>query len=181
VGKIFGLASVKEKTLREKGDGWGGPVSSVPHSERKGSLPLDIHPWILVWKTSIKGASMGTTKTILLVEDNRALRALVRKSLESNGYNVLSAEDSVNANEQTKRRWGIVDLILADINLPGLTGGEYADYLKAINPDLKIIYMSGAPVTDKAVQQHLRNNSATFLAKPFTLEEMNLAIERALQ
>src|ERR1039457_5235614 len=98
---------------------------------------------------------MGTTKTILLVEDDPALRSMVKKSLESNGYNVFSAEDSVNANEQTKRRWGIIDLILADINLPGLTGGEYADYLKAINPDLKIIYMSGAPVTDKAVQQHL--------------------------
>ena len=124
---------------------------------------------------------MGTTKTILLVEDDPALRSLVKKSLESNGYNVLSAEDSVNANEQTKMRWGIVDLILSDINMPGLTGGEYADYLKAINPDLKIIYMSGAPVTDKAVQQHLLDQSAFFLAKPFTLENLNQAIKRALQ
>lgn len=124
---------------------------------------------------------MGTTKTILLVEDDLALRSLVSKSLESNGYKVISAEDSVNANEQTKKRWGIVDLILADINLPGLTGGEYADYLKAINPDLKIIYMSGAPVTDKAVQRHLDDMSATFLAKPFTLVELNLAVKRALQ
>jgi DNA-binding NtrC family response regulator len=124
---------------------------------------------------------VGTTKTILLVEDDMALRLLVKKSLEANGYNVIYAEDSVMANDQTKRRWGIVDLILADINLPGLSGGEYADYLKAINPDLKIIYISGAPVTDKAVQQHLRNEAATFLAKPFTLEEMNLAIKRALQ
>ncbi len=123
---------------------------------------------------------MGTTKTILLVEDDRALRSMVTKSLESNGYKVISAEDSVNANDQTKRRWGIVDLILSDINLPGLTGGEYADYLKAINPDLKIIYMSGAPVTDKAVQQHLHDQSATFLAKPFSLEEMNQAIRTAL-
>ncbi|HEY5038016.1 MAG TPA: response regulator [bacterium] len=124
---------------------------------------------------------MGTTKTILLVEDDPALRSLVKKSLESNGYNVLSAEDSVNANEQTKMRWGIVDLILSDINMPGLTGGEYADYLKAINPNLKIIYMSGAPVTDKAVQQHLLDQSAFFLAKPFTLENLNQAIKRALQ
>jgi DNA-binding NtrC family response regulator len=132
-------------------------------------------------KIGIKGASMGTNKTILLVEDDPALRSLVKKSLESNGYNVLSAEDSVNANEQTKMRWGIVDLILADINMPGLTGGEYADYLKAINPTLKIIYMSGAPVEDEAVQKHLLNQSATFLAKPFTLENLNQAIKRALQ
>jgi two-component system cell cycle sensor histidine kinase/response regulator CckA len=123
---------------------------------------------------------MGITKTILLVEDDTGLRFLVKKSLEASGYNVIHAEDSVLANDQTKRRWGIVDLILADINLPGLSGGEYADYLKAINPDLKIIYMSGAPVTDKAVQQHLRNDYATFLAKPFTLEEMTRAIQKAL-
>jgi DNA-binding NtrC family response regulator len=124
---------------------------------------------------------MGTTKTILLVEDDTALRFLVKKSLESEGYNVISAEDSVMANDQTKRRWGIVDLILADINLPGLTGGEYADYLKAINPDLKIIYMSGAPVADKDVQKHLRDEAATFLAKPFSLEEMNRVIRLALR
>ncbi len=136
---------------------------------------------ILVGQNRTKGVEMGTTKTILLVEDDTGLRFLVKKSLELSGYNVITAEDSVTANDQTKRRWGIVDLILADINLPGLSGGEYAAYLKAINPDLKIIYMSGAPVTDQAVQQHLRSDSATFLAKPFTLEEMTQAIQKALE
>ena len=123
---------------------------------------------------------MGDAKTILLVEDDTALRLTIKKSLQANGYHVISAEDSIIANEQTRKRWGIVDLILADINLPGLTGGEYADYLKSINPNLKIVYMSGAPAKDEMVQQHLREGKAFFLAKPFTLESLNQVIQLAL-
>lgn len=123
---------------------------------------------------------METTKTILLVEDDAALRAMVKKSLEAGGYNVIAAEDSVFASAQARMRGGIVDLILADINLPGLTGGEYADYLKTINPNLRILYMSGAPVQDAEVLKHLRNQKATFIAKPFSLEELALAVRQAL-
>ncbi|HJT24371.1 MAG TPA: response regulator, partial [bacterium] len=73
---------------------------------------------------------MHTTKTILLVEDDAQFRDVVKKALEAKGYSVIAAEDSTVANAQARMRGGIIDLILADINLPGLTGGEYADYLK---------------------------------------------------
>ncbi len=123
---------------------------------------------------------MQTSKTILLVEDDAQLRGLVKKSLELGGYTVIEAEDSTVANARARMRGGIIDMILADINLPGLTGGEYADYLKTINPNLRILYMSGAPVEDKEVLQHLRWKKASFLAKPFTLEALDLAVKRAL-
>lgn len=123
---------------------------------------------------------MDTTKTILLVEDDAQLRALVKKSLEVGGYSVIAAEDSTVANAAARMRGGIIDLILADINLPGLTGGEYADYLKTINPNLKVLYMSGDPVQDPDVQKHLRGQKATFIAKPFSLEDLTLAVKRAL-
>ena len=123
---------------------------------------------------------MPTTKTILLVEDDGQLRLLVKKALEEKGYSVLAAEDSTFASAAARMRGGIIDLILADINLPGLTGGEYADYLKSINSNLKIVYMSGAPVQDSDVLKHLRGDKAFFIAKPFELKDLILTVQRAL-
>ncbi len=122
---------------------------------------------------------MLTSKTVLLVEDDAALRLIVKKVLESYGYSVIPAEDSVIANAMARLQGGIVDLLLADINLPGLTGSEYASFLKDINPNLKVLYMSGAP-QDPLVRQHLRNKKASFLAKPFTNQELVLAVKMAL-
>src|SRR5580692_4292912 len=98
---------------------------------------------------------MVTSKTVLVVEDDASLRLVVKKALEKYGYTVIPAEDSVIANSQARLHGGIVDLLLADIDLPGLTGGEYASFLKDINPNLKILYMSGS-LADGLVRQHLR-------------------------
>ncbi|HUO58423.1 MAG TPA: response regulator [bacterium] len=122
---------------------------------------------------------MTTSKTILLVEDDAALRTVVKKALEAYGYTVLPAEDSIEANATARLRGGIIDLLLADINLPGLTGSEYAEFRKDINSNLKVLYMSGAPA-DPLVRQHLRSGTASFIAKPFTNQELVLAVKRAL-
>jgi two-component system cell cycle sensor histidine kinase/response regulator CckA len=85
----------------------------------------------------------------------------------------------VIANAFARSHGGIVDLLLADINLPGLTGGEYGEFLKDINPNLKVLYMSGAP-SDTLVRQQLRNGTASFIEKPFTNQQLILAVKRAL-
>jgi CheY-like chemotaxis protein len=122
---------------------------------------------------------MTTSKTILVVEDDPGLRQVVKRTLEDAGYTVMAAEDSVFANAQTRLKGGIVDLLLADINLPGLTGGEYASYLKNINPNLKVLYMSGY-FPDEVVRVHLRNKTATFLPKPFSNQQLLDAVKAAL-
>jgi len=99
--------------------------------------------------------------------------------LETYGYLVIQAEDSVIANGKARLQGGIVDLLLADINLPGLTGGEYADFLQDINPNLKVLYMSGSP-DDSLVRTHLRKKTAAFLQKPFTNQELVFAVKVAL-
>jgi two-component system cell cycle sensor histidine kinase/response regulator CckA len=130
-------------------------------------------------QTLSKGKKMVTSKTILVVEDDAALRLVVKKALEMYGYTVIPAEDSIIANAFTRLHGGIVDLLLADIDLPGLTGGEYAAFLKSINSNLKVLYMSGAPA-DSLVRQHLRNKTATFIQKPFSNQELVLAVKKAL-
>jgi DNA-binding NtrC family response regulator len=122
---------------------------------------------------------MENSKVILLVEDDAAQRLVIEKALKNEGYTVLSAEDSAEANAHAKQRQWVIDLLLADIKLPGLTGGEFGDFVKSINQDLKIIYMSGAP-EDEEVQKHLRQKKATFIAKPFSPKELVLAVKRAL-
>lgn len=122
---------------------------------------------------------MTTTKTVLVVEDDEALRLLVKKVLESHGYVVLHGEDAGGASANARFRGGIVDLLLADINLPGLTGGEYAEFLRSFNANLKVLYMSGSLV-DGLVRTHIRNKTATFLQKPFTHLELVTAVKKAL-
>jgi two-component system, cell cycle sensor histidine kinase and response regulator CckA len=126
-----------------------------------------------------KEKKMHTTKTILVVEDDTALRLVVQKVLEMNGYTVIHAEDSVIANAIARSYGGIVDLLLADINLPGLTGGEYGEFMKDVNANLKVLYMSGAP-SDSLVRQQLREKTASFIQKPFTNQELLLAVRKAL-
>ena len=122
---------------------------------------------------------MTTTKTILVVEDDDALRLLVKKVLESHGYVVRQGEDAVSASANSRYHGGIVDLLLADINLPGLTGGEYAEFLRSYNANLKVLYMSGS-LEDGLVRTHLRNKTATFIQKPFTNDELMISVKKAL-
>ena len=122
---------------------------------------------------------MAQARSILLLEDEEALRLLVRKALEKEGYIVLSAGDSVAASQLVREHSGNVDLLLSDINLPGLTGGEFASFLKSFQTGVKIIYMSGEP-QDPVADLDIRQKEAGFLQKPFSLGQLMQMVKEAL-
>ena len=87
----------------------------------------------------------GGTETILLTEDEPALREKIRGILESAGYCVMAARDGPEALGLTLADRYPIDLLLTDVVMPGLPGPEVARRMQPLRPGMKVLYMSGYP------------------------------------
>jgi PAS domain S-box-containing protein len=119
-------------------------------------------------------------ETVLVVEDEPGVRALIRTVLESSGYKVLEAERGVRALELLRRCAGEpVALMITDVVMPEMSGRELAQKVREIQPDIQILFISG--YTDEAVVQHgpLLTGSP-FLQKPFTHDALVRKIREIL-
>ncbi len=111
--------------------------------------------------------SVGGSETILLVEDDEAVRSLAGDVLQRHGYTVLEARHGAEALVISERHAGPIALMLTDVVMPGKRGHEVAGQLAAGRPDMKVLYMSG--YTDNGiVHQGVLDAGMAFLAKPFT-------------
>jgi two-component system, cell cycle sensor histidine kinase and response regulator CckA len=106
--------------------------------------------------------------TILLVDDDVSVRALVEASLESQGYTILKAYDSDQAMRLSDAHEGPIQLLIADqVMPPFMSGNELASCLRLMRPEIKVLYISGYAAND-GVQDEVGDSSADFLPKPFT-------------
>jgi DNA-binding NtrC family response regulator len=106
---------------------------------------------------------------ILLVEDADALRKLAQAFLESNGFRVMSAPNGETALEIAAHHFGIFDLLLTDVVMPGMNGRVLAEQLSMRQPGLKVLFMSG--YTDSFIAGHgVLEQGTNLLHKPFTEE-----------
>ena len=105
--------------------------------------------------------------TILLVEDEPAVRALVRAMLERNGYSVLAASQGVEALEVVAAHAGPIDLVLTDVVMPQMGGRQLADHLATLRPETRVLFMSGYP-NDALGSQGVAAPGTAFLQKPFS-------------
>jgi signal transduction histidine kinase len=108
----------------------------------------------------------GGTETILLVEDEPSLRHLVSAALRGYGYNVLDAEDSVEALRLCEAHQGPIHLLLADFILPGVRGDELARRAAKFHPEARVLYMSGY-TDDALVRDGILEPGVALLQKPF--------------
>src|SRR6185369_2949229 len=120
----------------------------------------------------------GTTRgseTILLVEDEDSVRELTREALEDNGYRVIAA---AGPNEALALGQDVrYDLLLTDIVMPHMRGGELARRLAAERPGLKTLFMSGYLDGESLLGG---GEPAAFLQKPFSLSELNQTVRELL-
>ncbi len=121
----------------------------------------------------------GGTETILVVEDDGAIRALVRKVLETAGYTVIDAGAPREALDLARQHDGPIQLLLTDVILPELTGRELADRLVRDRPDLAVLFMSGY-ADDAIVHQGRLDPDTAFLQKPFTPEALLRRVREVL-
>jgi two-component system, cell cycle sensor histidine kinase and response regulator CckA len=114
-------------------------------------------------------ARLGTAAagTILLVEDDVWLRGLAATVLEGAGYQVLSASSSEEAQDLAQRHQGPLDLLVTDVVMPGVSGAELAERLRAVRPRLRVLYMSGY-TAESVLKDGVLPEGIALLSKPFT-------------
>jgi CheY-like chemotaxis protein len=113
----------------------------------------------------------GGGETILLVEDEAALRSMIREILEEAGYTVLAGATPEEALALTRDHAGPVPLMLTDVVMPQMGGRDLAAQVAALRPGLRVLYMSG--YTDEAVVHHgMLDVGTQFLQKPFTTDAL---------
>lgn len=125
------------------------------------------------------GADAGI-ETILLVEDDKALLELISHTLRERGYTVLEASTGNEAVEIAKAESDNIDLLITDVVMPGTSGPQVADYVVGLNPNVKVLYMSGYPEF-AAKTQELLKDGRQFLQKPHTLTDLVKRVRGALQ
>jgi CheY-like chemotaxis protein len=120
-------------------------------------------------------------RTVLLVDDEPHVVALVRKMLLRDGYVVVSATDPEEAVQIAQTHQGGIDLLLTDIAMPQLNGRELADRLKAMRCGLRVLYMSGFMKDALLKYYGISTDGIPFLQKPFTYETLAREVRNILQ
>jgi CheY-like chemotaxis protein len=120
-------------------------------------------------------------ETILVAEDEDAVRALTCRILRKRGYHVLEAKDGREAVEVARAHEGEITLLVTDVIMPHLNGRELSESIAGIMPDVKVLYMSG--YTDDALLQRgvLQSGTGNFLEKPFTPEALATKVREILE
>src|SRR5947209_2292726 len=118
-------------------------------------------------------------KTILVVDDEPEIRKLVGAMVSQFGYSVLTADSGEHAITLYKNQPGPIELLITDVVAPGMSGPMLADKLTAIQPDLKVLYISGYDNT-QVVQKYVVEKGHALLAKPFSVEELRSKVSGLL-
>lgn len=114
----------------------------------------------------VKGDPSGS-ETILLVEDEEAVRVMAMRSLSMHGYNVIAASDGRDALAIAQSHAAPIDLVLTDVIMPNMGGPELVENVRALFPDMQVIFTSG--YTDDAVFRHgLLEANIHFIQKPYS-------------
>jgi hypothetical protein len=127
---------------------------------------------------AVRPSSSGT-ETILLVEDEPAVRGFARRTLEDHGYIVLEAASGADALSIVASHAGPIALLVTDVVMPGLQGHQLAEQLAAARPEIRTLYVSG--FTESSVIHHgVPDHGVAFLPKPFSAETLSRAVRRVI-
>jgi PAS domain S-box-containing protein len=119
------------------------------------------------------------TETLLVVEDEDALRESIGEFLGALGYKILSAESGIRALTIAAQFEQPIDLMITDVVMPKMSGRELSQMLGSLRPELKTIFMSG--YTDDAIVRHgVQEDGVAFLQKPFSLATLSRRVRDVL-
>jgi len=155
------------KSIREM----GGDVSVRSEYETGSTFRLLLPATSPEGQTAVAAAEAKpapAASTILIVEDEAGIRALMRRILDREGYHLLEAGHGKAALELSRNHPGTIDLLVTDVVMPEMSGFELARSLRAIRPDLRVLFISGYTGLSGFDAEQLSPGSA-FLQKPFTL------------
>ncbi len=177
-GTGLGLATVYGIVKQNKGFIWvyseseGGTVFKIylPCVEDRSVTAGSDHPRM--------EADLRGTETILLVEDEPAVRRATAEFLRLLGYNIVEARDGLDALSLAEER-SVIDLVVTDVVMPRMSGGELASQLARLRPHTKFLFVSG--YAGKTILDHkVVDLETNFLQKPYTLKQLSFKIRAAL-
>jgi PAS domain S-box-containing protein len=119
------------------------------------------------------------TGTVLLVDDEEIILEVGQELLEAMGYGVLTAKDGEEAIEVYRKNRDNIDIVVLDVVMPGMGGGEAYNRMKEINPDIKVLLSSGYSIDGEA-SKILERGCNSFIQKPFTMKELSVEIGKIL-
>ncbi|MCJ7617989.1 MAG: response regulator, partial [Desulfobacterales bacterium] len=131
-----------------------------------------------VTKTSDK--LINGTGTVLLVDDEEVIREVCKELLKHIGYKVFLANDGEKAIELYRKNQDEIDIVLLDMIMPNMSGGEVYDRIKEINPDIKVLLSSGYSIDGEATAILNRGCNA-FIQKPFNINELSGKIRKIIE
>jgi two-component system, cell cycle sensor histidine kinase and response regulator CckA len=130
-------------------------------------------------EASLAGALDGS-ETVLVAEDEEAVRQIIEKALDAHGYRVLSARDGAEALERASAYAGQIDLLVTDVVMPDMNGRELSRRLVETRPNLRTLYLSG--YTDDAIlHRGVLQQGVAFLQKPFSLRMLARKVREVIE
>jgi two-component system, cell cycle sensor histidine kinase and response regulator CckA len=128
---------------------------------------------------AISTVSPRGTETILLAEDEPAVRSFARSVLEASGYQVLEAGNGEEGLKLARSHSGPLHLLVTDVVMPKIGGRELAEKMNVLRPNLKVVFISGY-ADDEAFRRTLQQAGIAYLQKPFTPSALANKIRQVL-
>jgi len=126
-----------------------------------------------------KPEAVAGVETILVVEDDDAVRRITREFLKINGYHVIEADSGDNAIQLMKLHKDSIDLVLTDVLMPEMNGHTLMERLAEVRPGIKVLYMS-AYTEDAAINIGALQPGTEFIEKPFSPDELANKVRKVL-
>lgn len=175
-GSGFGLAAVYA-TVKQS----GGYISVESGAGAGTTFRVFLPPAEVAVQSATDGDARADKRTgwetVLVVEQDEAVRALAREVLRRHGYAVLEARHGVDALRTAERHRDAIHLLITDVVTPHMSGREVAERLTSARPDMKVLFVSGHAADEQTVDVA---RGATFLRKPFTPDALALKVRALL-
>jgi CheY-like chemotaxis protein len=118
-------------------------------------------------------------ETVLLVEDEPAVREMTQAALHRHGYTVLPAANGAEALRIARANRGAIHVVITDVVMPGMSGPQLVEQLRADHPDLAALFMSGY-TSDSVLRDGVETGEADFLQKPFSTTTLATKLRQVL-
>jgi CheY-like chemotaxis protein len=184
-------------TTKKPGEGSGLGLSTVYGivKQSEGYIWVDSEPGIgTVFKLYLPRVEMAVTplqpslpvspsaigwETVLLLEDDAGVRSVVRAVLESGGYHTIAPEHGDAALHACEALTEEIHLMLTDVVFPKMTGREFAERVRSLRPNMKVLFMTGF-TNDTFINESIAESNVNFIHKPFSPDELLKKLRQVL-